>query len=313
MASTMLFSFFFHLVLLLLISIPPPSSAAAAALAPNNSVLFREYIGAEFNGIKFSDVPINPSVDFHFILSFAIDYSSDGSSSTNGDFNVFWADNLTPDQVSAIKNHHSNVKVAVSLGGASVGNGSPVYFNPSSVDSWVNNAVISLTAIIQRYHLDGVDIDYEQFRADSDTFADCIGKLIMTLKNNGVISFASIAPFADEDVQKHYLSLWKKYGEYIDYVNFQFYAYDSSTTVSQFLSYFETQRWNYKGGRVLVSFGTDPLSGGLKPEKGFFTACKSLKKQGKLQGIFVWSADDSKSNGFRYEKTSQYMLTDYSP
>ncbi|PKU75530.1 chitinase 2-like [Dendrobium catenatum] len=313
MASTMLFSFFFfQLVLLLLISLPPPSSAAA--LAPKNSELFREYIGAEFNGIKFSDVPINPSVDFHFILSFAIDYTTDGGSSTNGHFNVFWdSNNLTPDEVRAIKTRHSNVKVAVSLGGGSVGNGSPVYFNPSSVDSWVNNAVTSLTAIIQRYHLDGVDIDYEQFSADSETFADCIGKLITTLKNNGVISFASIAPFAEEDVQKHYISLWKKYGEYIDYVNFQFYAYDSSTTVSQFLSYFETQRGNYEGGRVLVSFGTDPLSGGLKPDKGFFTACKSLKKQGKLQGIFVWSADDSKSNGFKYEKTSQYMLTDTSP
>ncbi|XP_020598450.1 chitinase 2-like [Phalaenopsis equestris] len=304
MASTMpLFSPLQPVLLLLLLL----TSVTAATLAPKNSEIFREYIGAEFNGVKFSDVPISPSVDFHFILSFAIDYTSDGSSSTNGHFNVFWdSNNLSPNEVNAIKYSRSRVKVAVSLGGGSGG-----HRPPPSVDSWVDNAVKSLTAIIRRYNLDGIDIDYEHFKADSDTFAECIGNLIVTLKNNRVISFASIAPFADEDVEKHYLALWKKYGKHIDYVNFQFYAYDSSTTVPQFLSYFETQRGKYEGGRVLASFGTDSGSGGLKPENGFFGACKSLKREGKLQGIFVWSADDSMKNGFKYEKASQYLLASY--
>ncbi|KAI7982059.1 hypothetical protein LOK49_LG15G01504 [Camellia lanceoleosa] len=111
-------------------------------------------------------------------------------SPTNGQFNVFWdADNLSPSQVSSIKSQHSNVKVALSLGGDSVGSGS-AYFNPSSVDSWVSNAVSSLTHIIEQYGLDGIDIDYEHFKSDPETFAECIGKLITTLKQNGVISFA---------------------------------------------------------------------------------------------------------------------------
>ncbi|TYH24045.1 hypothetical protein ES288_A03G060500v1 [Gossypium darwinii] len=248
--------------------------------APANSDLFREYIGAEFNNVKFSDVPINSNVEFHFILSFAIDYdSTTGSPSpTNGKFNVFWdSDNLSPSQVSSIKSTHSNVKVALSLGGDSVGDGY-AYFNPSSVDSWVSNA----------YHLDGIDINYEHFNADPDTFSECIGKLIKTLKNNGVISFASIAPFDDDDVQSHYKALWKSYGDLIDYVNFQFYAYDQGTT-------------------VLASFISDG-SGGLTPKNGFFTACSRLKSEDKLHGIFVWSADDSKRNGFRYEKQSQALL-----
>ncbi|TYH80844.1 hypothetical protein ES332_D03G160000v1 [Gossypium tomentosum] len=239
--------------------------------APENSDLFREYIGAEFNNVKFTDVPIDSNVEFHFILSFAIDYdSTSGSHSpTNRKFNVFWdSDNLSPSQISSIKSTHSNVKVALSIVGDSVGD-SYAYFDPSSVDSWVSNAVSSLTNIIQEYHMDGIDIDYEHFNADPDTFVECIGKLVKTLKDNGVISFASIAPFDDDDT-----------------VNFQFYAYDQGTTVSQFISYFNTQSSNYNGGKVLASFISDG-SGGLTPKNGFFTACSRLKSENKLHGIFV--------------------------
>lgn len=294
------------ITLLILQAIFPSQTSIQAA--PAKSDLFREYIGAEFNNVRFTDVPVNPNVEFHFILSFAIDYDTSSSPSpTNGKFNIFWdTDNLSPSQVSSIKNQHSNVKVALSLGGDSVANGY-AYFNPSSVDSWVSNAVSSLTRILQQYNLDGIDIDYEHFQADPDTFAECIGQLITALKRNGVISFASIAPFDDDQVQSHYLALWRKYGHQIDYVNFQFYAYDQGTSVAQFLNYFNTQSSNYNGGKVLVSFISDG-SGGLSPANGFFTACSKLKSQNQLHGIFVWSADDSKAGGFRYEKQSQALL-----
>ncbi|KAG1347694.1 chitinase 2-like [Cocos nucifera] len=298
-SSSDLLSSLLPLLQVLLILLAPASAA--------DSNLFREYIGAEFVGVQFSDVPINPRVEFHYILSFAIDYTTDSPTPTNGRFNVFWdSDNLSPSKVAAIKQSHGNVKIALSLGGDSVGSGS-AYFQPSSIDSWVSNAVSSLTRIIEQYNLDGIDIDYEHFHADPDTFAECIGQLVTRLKNNGVISFASIAPYDDDEVQSHYLGLWSKYGHVIDYVNFQFYAYDSSTTVSQFLSYFARQSSKYNGGKVLASFATDG-SGGLSPENGFFRACNTLRKQGKLHGIFVWSADDSMSDGFRYEKQSQNML-----
>ena len=283
-------------------------TSTRAEASPSDSNLFREYIGAEFKNVKFSDVPINPDVDFHFILSFVIDYDTSSSPSpTDGKFNIFWdSENLSPSQVSSIKSQNSKVKVALSLGGDSVGGGN-AYFDPSSVDSWVSNAVSSLTNIIKEYNLDGIDIDYEHFKADPDTFAECIGRLIKTLKSNGVISFASIAPFADDQVQSHYLALWKSYGNLIDYVNFQFYAYDKGTTVSQFIDYFNTQSSNYNGGKVLVSFISDG-SGGLSPDDGFFTACSRLKSQQKLHGIFVWSSDDSMANGFRYDLQSQALL-----
>ncbi|KAH6836561.1 hypothetical protein C2S53_005180 [Perilla frutescens var. hirtella] len=276
---------------------------------PANSNLFREYIGAEFKNVGFSDVPINSGVEFHYILSFAIDYTTSSSPSlTDGKFNVFWdTDNLSPDRVAAIKSEHSNVRVALSLGGDTVGDGEPANFDPSSPETWISNAVSSLTKIIQEYNLDGIDIDYEHFKTDPDTFAHCIGQLISTLKKNGVVSFASIAPYDDDEIQSHYMALWKSYGHLIDYVNFQFYAYDEGTTVAQFLRYFDEQSSNYGGGKVLPSFISDG-SGGLAPDGGFFTACSRLKSEGKLYGIFVWCADDSKGLGFKYEKQSQSLL-----
>ncbi|KAK6142060.1 hypothetical protein DH2020_013889 [Rehmannia glutinosa] len=271
--------------------------------------LFREYIGAEDKNVRFSDVPINPDVDFHFLLSFAIDYTNTASPSpTNGDFRVYWdSANLSPSQVSAIKAKHSNVKISMSLAGDTVNGKHNVYFNPTSVNTWVANAIHSITQIVDQYDLDGIDIDYEHFVSDPDTFAECIGKLLFYLKQNQIVLFTSIAPYDDDSVKPYYLALWRKYGHLIDYVNFQFYAYPKGTSVSQFLKYFDTQSSNYYRGKILVSFGTDG-SGGLSPENGFFKACSSLSKEGKLHGIFIWSADDSKKANFKYERQSQDFL-----
>jgi hypothetical protein len=59
-----------------------------------------------------------------------------------------------------------------------------------------------------------------------------------------------------QPIINHYSKLYKKYGNVIDYVNFQFYSYSKKTTVSQFLSYFEKQSSKYPGGKVLISFFT---------------------------------------------------------
>ncbi|XP_063950169.1 chitinase 2 isoform X2 [Daucus carota subsp. sativus] len=276
-----------------------------------NSNLFREYIGAESDSVKLSDLPINSDVEFHFILAFAIDYTTDSLAPTDGVFNVFWeTKNLGPHDIASIKDKHSNVRVAVSLGGDTVGSGHKhAKFTPKSINSWVKNAVSSLTTIIKQYNLDGIDIDYEHYDSNSNTdmFAECIGQLITKLKDDKVISFASIAPFDDGgEVQSHYLALWRKYGHVIDYVNFQFYAYDK-LSVPQFLQYYNQQLHNYEGGQLLASFIIDGNIG-LKPDDGFFEACKELKGQGKLGGIYVWCADESKNNGFKYEKKSQALL-----
>ncbi|KAK6935960.1 Glycoside hydrolase family 18, catalytic domain [Dillenia turbinata] len=234
------------------------------------SALIREYIGAEGQNETFSDVLINPDVEFHFILSFAIDNTDSPTSPTSP------TDNLTPSQINSIKAKHPNVKVATSLAGDTIGDGQHVLFKPTSIDSWVGNAISSITEIVRKYNLDGIDIDYEHFKSDPDTFAECMRRLLYYLKQNEVVAFTSIVPYED----------------------------NSGTTIPQFMRYFEKQSSNYRGGKILVSFGTDG-SGGLSPRNGFFTACSLLRKHGKLHDIFIWSADDSKKDNFRYEKQSQ--------
>lgn len=274
-----------------------------------NSNLFRDYIGAIFNGVKFTDVPINPKVRFDFILAFIIDYTTETNppTPTNGKFNIFWQNTvLTPSAVASIKQSNPNVRVAVSMGGATV-NDRPVFFNITSVDSWVNNAVESLTGIIQDNNLDGIDIDYEQFQVDPDTFTECVGRLITVLKAKGVIKFASIAPFGNAEVQRHYMALWAKYGVVIDYINFQFYAYGASTTEAQYVDFFNQQIVNYPGGNILASFTTAATTTSV-PVETALSACRTLQKEGKLYGIFIWAADHSRSQGFKYETESQALL-----
>ncbi|TVU25422.1 hypothetical protein EJB05_27917, partial [Eragrostis curvula] len=104
-----------------------------------NGYLFREYIGAQSTGVKFSDVPINGNLSFHFILAFAIDYTplnqQPTPTPTNGVFHPFWdTAALSPAAVAAVKRAHPNT-----------------------------------------YWLDGVDVDYEHFapNADVNTFVEC--------------------------------------------------------------------------------------------------------------------------------------------
>lgn len=85
-----------------------------------NAKVMMEYIGATGRPVSFDPVPISQGIDFHFILSFAIDADASGSSQ-NGTFAPYWSDSLTPDSVSRIKTNHPNVKVLASLAGWSLG------------------------------------------------------------------------------------------------------------------------------------------------------------------------------------------------
>ncbi|KAI3413055.1 Glyco_hydro_18 domain-containing protein [Psidium guajava] len=222
--------FTIQLVLLLFLFAPPASLSLSSPSPDAVSSLFREYIGALFKGVRFSDVPIRPGVEFHFILSFAIDYDASSSPSpTNGRFNIFWdTNNLTPAQSATATPSTSHPPTPTP--------GSPT-LSPHSLRSLSSTTLTASTSTTRAS------------KPTPDTFAECIGRLISTLKSRGVISFASIAPFADSTVQNHYLALWRRYGHLIDYVNFQFYAYDAGTSVSQFISYFNEQSQNYGEGR----------------------------------------------------------------
>ncbi|CAO2141258.1 unnamed protein product [Urochloa humidicola] len=284
-----------------------------------NGYLFREYIGAQFTGVQFSDVPINAMLSFHFILAFAIDYTPVNQqptpTPTNGVFSPFWdTDNLSPSAVAAIKAAHPNVAVMVGLGGASVQDIVNVFFTPTSIDSWVSNAVTSITGIINTYGLNGVDVDYENFapNADVNTFVECIGRLLTQLKQSMPWITISIAPFDDDTIQAYYQPLWSQYSSVIDYVNFQFYGYDNNTDVDKYVRFYDQQSANYPGGKVIASFMTGNTTGRVSPDVGI-SAAQELQRQNKLPGLFIWSADGSKksSYGFKYEIQGQQIIANH--
>ncbi|KAK3120020.1 hypothetical protein QOZ80_9AG0679600 [Eleusine coracana subsp. coracana] len=282
-----------------------------------NGYLFREYIGAQVTGVQMSDVPINALLSFHFILAFAIDYTpinqNPTPTPTNGVFTPFWdTAALTPAAVAAIKQAHQNVAVMAALGGDSVQDRVNVFFAASSVDAWVANAVSSVTEIINEYDLEGVDVDYEHFSSDEDTFVECVGQLLTELKRRMPRIITSIAPFEDDTVQRYYTALWKKYSGVIDYVNFQFYGYGDNTDVTTYVTFYDNQTANYPGGKVLASLMTNQTTGLLTPDQGV-SAAKELQRQNKLPGFFIWCADNSEKSSYRfkYETLAQEIVANH--
>ncbi|CAM0958775.1 unnamed protein product [Alopecurus aequalis] len=306
--------------------------------------VFREYIGAQGQGVTFDDVVrhyYDPNVDhFDLILAFAIDYHATSRQPTDGNFTAFWdKTHLTPEAVAAFKGERSNVRVMLSIGGDTVEGDeqAPVLFTPATpnkdrayADRWIGNAVASLVALMREYHLDGIDVNYERFEVVSagkvETFVYCIKALLQGLKKVFPNMVTSIAPFYDPKVQANYQALWKSCSNenLIDYVNFQFYSGDKKKWMDSgagaYDAVYDEQVGNYPGAKVLASFKTakaDANSYWLDAQIAL-PLLKWVHKKNKLPGIFIWSADSSyyednsqpehHNNRFRHEKHALSIL-----
>ncbi|CAM8900929.1 unnamed protein product [Rhodiola kirilowii] len=262
-----------------------------------------EYIGGTGVSVTFDEVPINEGIDFHFILSFAIDADSSGNYQ-NGVFSPYWEPSLTPQSVADIKaKHPGNVKVMASLSGWSLGQKVLRWYDPKDPIKWINNAFISFKSLVDTYHLDGIDVDYENFPKHNSTFPYCMGEFITMLKNQSVISVASIAPFYT--TVGPYIQLFNEYSDVIDYVNYQFYT-DKVKTPVGFLQRFKQRANEFDAAKLLPSY--EIAGRGIQGDT-FFDALRLLETNGfEVNGVMIWSADGSASNGFHYEIKSQAFL-----
>lgn len=177
-------------------------------------------------------------------------------------------------------------------------------YNPEDPEAWISNAFSSLKSIATTYHLDGIDIDYENFpKHNSSSFAYCMGQLITLLKNQSVISVATIAPFYT--TVPPYIDLFSKYGAVIDYVNYQFYT-DKVKNPGGYLKAFALRAKQFDREKVLPSYEVNGR--GIQGD-GFFEALRLLEENGfDVNGVMIFSADASMSNGYYYEKKSQAFL-----
>ncbi|KAJ4825941.1 hypothetical protein Tsubulata_011174 [Turnera subulata] len=261
-----------------------------------------EYIGATGKPVTFDPVPVEEGIDFHFLLGFAIDADPSGNAQ-NGVFSPYWAQTLTPDSVAAVKQKHPNVKVLASLSGWSLGNKVLRWYNPKDNQLWISNAFSSLKSISEEYHLDGIDIDYENFPRNNASFAHCIGELITLLKNNSVISVATIAPFHTTVLP--YIELFNNYADVIDYVNHQFYT-DKVRRPKGYLKAFQLRASQFHKDKLLPSYEVNGR--GIQGD-AFFDALNLLEANGfGVNGVMIYSADASSSNNYYYESKSQAYL-----
>ncbi|KAF3677685.1 putative pentatricopeptide repeat-containing protein-like [Capsicum annuum] len=261
-----------------------------------------EYIGATGKPITFDNVPVDEGIDFHFILSFAIDADPSGNPQ-NGKFSPYWASTLTPQSVATIKSKYPNVKVLASLSGWSLGSKVLTWYKPTNTQQWISNALTSLKSIVSTYHLDGIDIDYERFPKHNETFSYCIGELITHLKNQSVISIATIAPYYRTILP--YIELYKNYGNSIDYVNHQFYT-DKVTTPSGYLKAFALRSEQFDKEKVIPSYEVEGR--GIQGD-AFFDALRLLGSNGfHVNGAMIYSADASVEDNYYYERKIQAFL-----
>ncbi|KAD4386081.1 hypothetical protein R6Q59_009629 [Mikania micrantha] len=268
-----------------------------------------EYIGATGKPVTFDEVPIKDGIDFHFILSFAIDADASGTPQ-NGNFKPYWSPTLTADAVAAVKSKHTNVKALASLSGWSLGSTTLRWYTPENNQIWIANAFKSLKSIIETYHLDGIDVDYENFPKHNESFSYCIGELITYLKNQSVISVATISPYRLTTIP--YIQLFDAYGDVIDYVNHQFYT-DKVRTTEAYLEDFRLRTTEFAGEKVLPSYEIDGR--GIQGD-AFFDALRVLMENGfDINGIMLYSVDASAytnlTRRFYYEVKSQEFLLNF--
>ncbi|KAK5793269.1 chitinase 2-like [Gossypium arboreum] len=261
-----------------------------------------EYIGATGVPVKLEAVPVEEGIDFHFILSFAIDADPSGNTQ-NGKFSPYWADTLTPESVAAMKKSHPNVKALASLSGWSLGDKVLRWYTPDDTQQWISNAFSSLSSMAQQYHLDGIDIDYENFPRPNSSFAYCIGELITLLKNQSVISVATIAPY--HKTTAPYIELFENYGDVIDFVNYQFYT-DKVRKPKSYVEAFKIRAGQFDKEKLLPSYEVNGR--GIQGD-AFFDALSLLEDDGfGVNGVMIFSADASSSNDYYYERKSQDFL-----
>lgn len=139
--------------------------------------------------------------------------------------------------------------------------------------------------------------------ASTPSFAYCIGELITQLKNQSIISVATIAPFYSTALP--YIKLYKDYGHVVDYVNYQFYT-DKVRSPRGYLEAFKLRVEQFGREKMVPSY---EVNGRGIQGQAFFDALRLLQANGfEVNGVMIFSADASASNNYLYESESQDFL-----
>ncbi|KAJ7551008.1 hypothetical protein O6H91_07G129600 [Diphasiastrum complanatum] len=277
--------------------------------ATSGKKVIMDYIGASGIDITVTGVPITDSVDFYFILAFAID-ASPTAQPQNGIFEPYWSTKITPKSIAALKLKHRNVKVLISLAGdtqyvSNTKQPQVYWYDPADPDLWVKNGVQSLTRMAKQWYADGIDVNYENFHANNNKkFTYCLGQLITQLKQKQVITVATMAPYLKTTLL--YQDLYHNYSHVFDYLNYQFYA-DDLFSVSQYVNYFREVVGKYRAyGKTTASIQL--YNQGLQGKK-FTSVVTELLKNDSLPGVMIWDLDASSKKHYVTETALQALFS----
>lgn len=253
--------------------------------------------------IDLTQVPIPssepPGVNLcTFILAFANDINGDGI------FQPQWdTDHFTPENIAGVTAANPTVNFAVSLGGG-IFPWRPVTSDPQS---WMDNAVSSITGIMQTYGLVGVDVNYEQ--GLDDTFVPVMSSVIPQITP----AFWSLAPFTQ--TLDTYLDLYDALGDFKPSINFQAYAMeteDPQAYIQQYTAINNDPRVT-SHGFTNIGLGIDTNTTGPRgmqyPAITNFCFSAMTNGTGTPNGLFdyavIWSIEDSCMNGYPVERALQ--------
>ncbi|KAI4356217.1 hypothetical protein L6164_000256 [Bauhinia variegata] len=176
------------------------------------------------------------------------------------------------------------------------------FFNYWNENNFWSFAATSVNKIIDEYNLDGIDVNYSHVKGSEDDFAYCIGELIKMLKESTEEGKFLASITVSHSVQADYLALYNKYKQYIDYVGYQFYAESHSIqNVTKLREHFTDVSDVFSISKLIAGFSSVKAEEEKLAANVFFKGSETLKADNILDGIVIWSADESKP-GFENER-----------
>jgi hypothetical protein len=239
-----------------------------------------------------------------FVLAFAI-------ADSNGNYRPVWDPSITPQVVAQVQSSDPPAPVWASLGG-----GNSPWIPPSNQQTWINNATTSLVNLINTYHLDGLDVDYENGAGDP-SFPSVMNKVIENVvesipgRRPGGMGF-SYSPYGQTAAT--YNSLYKQwqFGGIHPFIHYQ--AYDGGQNTVQAYQNLYTNLASQYGGYGQLGLGIDSnpkdhtsTYGGLYISNppgnppDITTVATDLSFKG-VNRVSIWSLEGSLANGYPIEK-----------
>lgn len=227
------------------------------------------------------------TVPLHLIFAFARDPARDG----RFEFYDPWQLDTAARQL------HGLQRGMLSLAGAGFAWGPAPGVSP---DAWVGAAVDSLAALLDRYGLVGLDINYEE-GLEAGGFAPAMAALIAQLKAWRPSLLVTISPY--DDVWRHYRELLRLAGPSIDYINWQVYAelespHSSADQVVAAYDRLATEVGGYQ--KLTLGVNTEPQQLRGPQLAASLEAFRRLHARG-IGGAFTWALDNSCGAGYAAE------------